>query len=122
MSQAQTNQLPNRRRGGRPRLSEDERRSYRIKIGFTPSQYQTLVERSEAAGLSDVELIRRLAINQQFHTVPSINKSALIELNKIGVNLNQLTKIANSTFDSNFLHSLDEVKAEIKTIAKKLYD
>lgn len=122
MTTAQTNQLSNRRRGGRPRLSEDERRSYRIKIGFTPSQYQTLVDRAEAAGLSDIELIRRLAINQQFHTVPSINRDALIELNKIGVNLNQLTKIANSNTDTNLLHALNEVKAGIKTIAKKLYD
>lgn len=119
MTIAQTNQIPNIRRGGRPRLSEDERRSYRVKIGFTPGQYQTLVDRAEAAGLSDVELIRRLAINQQFYTVPSINRAALADLNKIGVNLNQLTKTANQTSALN-AEVLQEIKAEIKNIAKTL--
>lgn len=122
MEHSQTIEKSKKRRGGRPKLSEDERRSIQIKVGLTPAQYLKIEERAESAGLSDVELIRRLAINQQFHTVPAINRSALIELNKIGVNLNQIAKVANSTSDTNFLNSLDVVRAEIKLIAKRLLE
>ena len=106
------------RKVGRPKLSADERRSFQIKIGFTPGQYEALSERAESAGLSDVELIRRLAVNQQFYSVPSVNRTALIELNKIGVNLNQLTKLANSQPNGLLIESLDHIKADIKAIAK----
>ncbi len=121
MEQTQKLEQQKKRRGGRPRLSLDERRSYQVRIGFTPSQYEKLEERAESAGLNETELIRRLSINQQFCTVPAINRNALIELNKIGVNLNQLTKIANSNSDNNFLRSIDEIKAELKLIAKRLF-
>ncbi len=110
-----------KRRGGRPRLSPDERRSIQIKVGLTPSQYAKIEERADSAGLSDVELIRRLAINQEFHTVPAINRSALIELNKIGGNINQIAKVANSTGHLDNLEELENINAQIRIIANKLY-
>lgn len=122
MEQTQHTEQPRKRRGGRPRLSPDERRSIQIKVGLTPSQYVKIEERAESAGLSDVELIRRLAISQQFHTVPAINRSALIELNKIGINLNQIAKAVNSRADVNFEQALESIKYDIKEIAQKLYE
>lgn len=121
MEQTQHTEQPRKRRGGRPRLSPDERRSIQIKVGLTPSQYVKIEERAESAGLSDVELIRRLAISQQFNTVPAINRSALIELNKIGINLNQIAKAVNSGADVNFEKALESIKYDIKEIAQKLY-
>lgn len=109
-----------KRRGGRPKLTPDERRSIQIKVGLTPAQYEKISERAESAGLSDVELIRRLAINQQFNTIPAINRTALIELNKIGVNLNQIAKVANMRADLNFGQVFEQIKFEFKAIAKKL--
>ena len=122
MEQTHAIEPTKKRRGGRPRLSPDERRSIQIKVGLTPSQYAKIEERADSAGLSDVELIRRLAINQQFHTVPSINRNALIELNKIGVNLNQIARVANSGADVNFQQLVDSIKSDMKEVAKKLYE
>jgi hypothetical protein len=107
-----------KRRGGRPKLSPEERRAYTVRVGFTESQYNKLIERAEAAGLADSELIRRLAINQQFHTVPAINRTALIELNKMGVNLNQIAKAANMKTDLNFGQIFEQVKANLNRLRK----
>lgn len=119
MIQEQTTKIIKKRKGGRPRLSVDERRSYQVRIGLTPAQYLKIEQRAESAGLNEVELIRRLAISQQFYTVPAINRTALVELNKIGVNLNQLTKSANQTSALN-VEAIQQIKAEIKNIAKTL--
>ena len=93
------NSVNKKRRGGRPRLLPCERRSFQVKIGFTPAQFQKLQERCESASLSEPEFIRRLAINQQITTNSKITNAALIELGRIGNNLNQIAKILNSKPD-----------------------
>lgn len=108
------------RRGGRPRLLEEERRCYKIKVGFTPRQYERLAERAEAANLAEPEFIRRLCANQAIHTIPRINADALTELSKIGTNLNQLARVANTTQNVSAISQLEALVAELKSIGKAI--
>ena len=93
------NSINKKRRGGRPRLLECERRSFQIKVGFNESQFKALQERCESANLSEPELIRRLSINQQITTNNKVTNAALVELGRIGNNLNQIAKLLNSKVD-----------------------
>ena len=93
------NSINKKRKGGRPRLLPCERRSYQIKVGFNQAQFEALQERCESANLSEPELIRRLSLNQQITTNSKVTNNALIELGRIGNNLNQISKILNSGVD-----------------------
>lgn len=109
-----------KRQGGRPRLTPDEKRSFQIKVGFTPSQYTTLSNRAEIANLPDCEFIRRVCINQQIYTIPKVNAQALIELQKIGVNINQLTKVSNTSANFNAIAELQKITNELQKIGKTI--
>ena len=93
------NSINKKRKGGRPRLLPEERRSFQIKVGFNQAQFEALQERCESANLSEPELIRRLSLNQQITTNSKVTNAALIELGRIGNNLNQISKILNSGVD-----------------------
>ena len=95
MQSFDSNAINKKRKTGRPRLIEAERRAYSIRPGFNQYEFEKLEQRAEAAGLDISEFVRRLALNQQFHALPTINRQALVELSKIGVNLNQIARIAN---------------------------
>lgn len=109
-----------KRRGGRPRLTPDEKRSFQVKVGFTPSQYQKLAERAETANIPEPEFIRRICINQPIYTIPKVNSAALIELNKIGVNINQLTKISHTIANFNAIAELEKITFELQKIGKQI--
>ena len=93
------NSINKKRKGGRPRLLPEERRSFQIKVGFNQAQFEALQQRCESASLSEPELIRRLSINQQITTNSKVTNAALIELGRIGNNLNQIAKLLNSKVD-----------------------
>ena len=112
------NSINKKRRGGRPRLLADERRSFQVKVGFTPSQYQKLAERAETANIPEPEFIRRVCINQPIYTIPKVNAQALVELNKIGVNINQLTKVSNTSANFNAIAELQKITIELQKIGK----
>lgn len=110
-------------RGGRPRKLDDELRGYVCAVSLNSNEYAKLIERAESVGLGALKMratfVRKLIMNAKINSVPLINKEALAELNKIGQNLNQLTRLANSnaTIDPN---QINQIQAEIKTIGQNL--
>lgn len=80
------------RRGGRPPLLAEERRRNQFTVGYTDAQLAKLEERAEAAGVPEIELIRRLSLNLEFKTIPTANRKAVMELNAIGRNINQVAR------------------------------
>ncbi len=114
------NSINKKRRGGRPCLTAAERRCYKIKTGFTPAEYEKLAARAETANISEPEFIRRICINQPIYTVPAINSQALIELNKIGTNLNQIAKIANTSQSFDAVAELQKLNQELQKIGKQI--
>lgn len=111
-----------KRKGGRPRLIPEERRAFSIRPGFTEHEFSMLEDRAESAGLDLVEFVRRLALNQQFIAVPSINRQALAQLSRIGSHLNQIAKVANSTKNVQpfVANAINSAKVELEKITLTL--
>lgn len=122
MSNETTSQTPKRNRGGRPCKLDSEFRGYNIKVGLNDFEYRKLVERAESVGLGSPrmrsEFVRKLILNSKINSVPMINKSALAQLNKIGNNLNQLARLANSNSPINTaqIAQIAQIHADINTI------
>lgn len=108
------------RKGGRPRLLDEERRAFSVRPGFTEHEFSLLEARAESTGLDPAEFVRRLALNKEFYSVPQINREAIIELIKIGNNLNQVAKVANTTQNKLAIEALGQIKASIDNITLSL--
>jgi len=109
-----------KRRGGRPPLIPAERRRFKIKIGFTTSEFEKLADRAETANVSEPEFIRRICLNQQIYAIPKINAQALTELNRIGNNINQLARRANELNIIPTPRQLDQITHELNQIGKQI--
>ena len=78
----------------RPRLGESERRTCTIGVRVTEAEEAELRERAQAARLSIGAYLRRRALGQRVRMAAELRLGAaeLRELNRIGVNLNQMAR------------------------------
>ncbi|PPD56991.1 MAG: hypothetical protein CTY10_01220 [Methylotenera sp.] len=116
-----SNETKKRRKGGRPRLLNEERRAFSVRPGFNEAEFNKLEDRAEAAGLDLPEFIRRLALNQKFYALPAINKTALVELSRIGNNVNQIARAIK--LDGNAIatqQTLTQLQTHLNDIALQL--
>lgn len=110
--------------GGRPRKTDDEYRGYSIMVSLNEFENAKLQERADSVGLGSQKMrssfIRKLILNAKINSISPISKNAIIELNRIGQNLNQLTKLANSNnqIDPN---QIAQIHAEIRNIGQNLH-
>ena len=112
-----------RRKGGRPRLLNEELRAYSVRPGFNEAEFAKLEDRAEAAGLEIPEFIRRLALNKAFYALPAINKTALAELSRIGNNVNQIARAIKLNGNGNAIatqQTLTQLQNHLNTIALQL--
>ena len=75
----------------RPRLGEEERRTRTVGVRVTEAEAEELQERAQAARLSMGAYLRRRGLGQWVRTTAELR-----ELNRIGVNLNQMARAMNS--------------------------
>ena len=82
----------------RPRLGDEERRTRTIGVRVTEAEAAELAERSHAARLSMGAYMRHRALGQPVRIAPErrLGATDLRELNRIGVNLNQMARVLNS--------------------------
>ena len=82
----------------RPRLGEEERRGRTIGVRVTEAEAEELQERAQAARLSMGAYLRRRALGQRVRmgTERRLGAAELRELNRIGVNLNQMARAMNA--------------------------
>lgn len=93
-----------------------KKRTKEIKIRLSEDEYNALLERKTKARLA--EWLRELALEQAPKAQPkTIDPALLFELNRIGVNLNQIARQCNSQKPSIDLLS---VLAELRNIEKAL--
>ena len=81
----------------RPRLGEEERRTRTIGVRVTEAEAAELRERAQAARLSMGAYLRRRVLGQRVRIAAELRLGAaeLRELNRIGVNLNQIARVLN---------------------------
>ena len=89
----------------RPRLGEEERRTRTVGVRVTEAEETELRERAQAARLSMGAYLRRRALGQRVRMAAELRLGAaelrlgaaeLRELNRIGVNLNQMARAMNA--------------------------
>jgi hypothetical protein len=83
-----------RKKGGRPKLKNDECKSIAIGFRCTQSDCELLKSKADQVGLTVGEYCREAALNKKklVQTAPRINVDVYSELKRIGVNLNQAVK------------------------------
>lgn len=111
---------PTRNRGGRPRLSDDQRKTVRIRVGFTVAEAEQIDELAAEAGVDAFHLIRAAALHLKITAIPTINREALIELNRVGTNLNQAVKRLNSGEDEDLLREILDIQSAIIDLKSSL--
>lgn len=93
-------------------------------IRWSDEEYSFIEKQSELAGVSFGRYVRQVALGER-----SISgerqlqsdglKAAMVELSRIGNNINQIARVANETKLINMVR-IDEIKMELREIGMKL--
>ena len=83
---------------GRPKVSDEKKRSINFTIRVSPEELKKMEDASKISGKSVAVLIRAKLFKGKFPEakIARIEMDTYLELKKIGVNLNQLTRLANA--------------------------
>ena len=88
------------KKGGRPRLPDSEKKSARIEVKCYPDEKSEISRLAKSFGLSisDYMIKRALGKNAGFNHISMLNEIHQLgtELSRIGNNINQLSKHANT--------------------------
>ncbi|OZC01126.1 plasmid mobilization protein [Rubricoccus marinus] len=105
-----------RRRGGRPKKAEATGRTSRVHVLLTAAEKARVRREASAGGLSISEYARRRMLGRS--VVPRVDADAERQLRRIGVNLNQLARVANTSGQVERGDELDLLVTELRrTIA-----
>ncbi|MDD5365362.1 MAG: plasmid mobilization relaxosome protein MobC [Gallionellaceae bacterium] len=89
-----------------------------VKARVSATEAEAIKELAQACGLTVAEYLRRSALRQELRPVskvPPVNLKTAVELGRLGSNLNQLAKAANSgKFGPNFGPRLAEILGNIQ--------
>lgn len=106
----------------RPKCTINNLKVFQVNIRLTLEEQILVESQSKTYGLSVVEYVRKRALNKQLpkHALSPINRELLIELSRIGNNVNQLAKKSNQNFLEKYvfnrdLRELKEILNQIKT-------
>lgn len=108
---------------GRPTKSTDEKRTETARFRVTVSERADLEAKANAAGLDLSEYCRRRALGYRLPAVRTgADERLLLEVNRIGVNLNQIAKAANlgRSLDGMLTATLIDVQRIMATISEEL--
>ena len=102
---------------GRPKKKIEEIKLFQINLRVTLNEQVQLEDAAKSHGLNVVEFIRRRALHKQLpkFSMSGIERDLLIELSRIGNNINQMSKKVNQGNPN--LKGLEE---ELLNLNKKL--
>lgn len=101
-----------RRRGGRPKKTEATGRISRVHVLLTVAEKGRVREAARRGGLSISEYVRRRTLGRP--VTSRVDADAERQLRRIGVNLNQLARVANAAGQVERGADLDVLVAEIR--------
>ena len=104
---------------GRPSRAERENRADRVAFRLTAEELARVQAEAERAGVSVSEYCRAAALGQRVRvrSVPDLS-AALVSLNRVGVNLNQIARGVNR--GQGVPPDLAEVLAEVRAAVERL--
>jgi hypothetical protein len=88
-------------------------------VRFTHEESELLRDQARAAGITRSELIRRRALGQRVQPLARRSDASMInELNRIGVNVNQLTRAVHT--DRDFVRYWQMIGAKLEAVLEKV--
>lgn len=120
---------------GRKPLEPNKKRKNRNRgIPFTEDELKAAKKNAEKFGMNFNAFVRHAAINfctentkkrgqNLVISTPEVNRKTLMELSKIGNNLNQITKSINAkrmVFSEEVMEVLFQVKKQIEAVSKEI--
>ncbi len=98
-------------------------RSYFRSVRLTRGELSSLRARAHAAGLTVSEFLRRVAFGQAIRARRNhLDRDAIYHLSKIGTDLNQLTRVANTTGQLVALELIEPVLEAVRRAIDELGD
>ena len=107
-----------RKRGGRPRLPGEERRAHRIGVSLNEAEREAIAAKAEAVGLRPAAYLRQAGLGARLSA--RVNERAYHQLSRIGVNLNQVARVANRAGRLPELGVLQSLLAEVREIREEI--
>lgn len=104
----------------RPTKAPEEKRTALVRFRVTVLERAMIDEAAAAAGLDPSEFCRRRALSYRIPPARSVADDRLIyEINRIGVNLNQIKRAAHlgKTLEGKLSAALDELAEAMKRVA-----
>ena len=97
----------------RPKKPTTDKRAQGIKARVSPAEHAEILLRAAGANLSSSEFLRRAALSTEVvvHEPASADFETVDQLRRIGVNLNQLARVANKT--GHMPDGLEEALAKV---------
>ena len=108
---AQSGSAPARNKGGRPR---GRRRGEKVEVRVSAAEKLDLRSSAHEAGLTVSEYVRRRSLGQP--VVARADRETRVLLRRIGVNLNQLARAANTSGASASRRQLDDALAALRDV------
>ena len=108
---------------GRPRVDDQDKRIVQVNIRLTEDEYKKASQYAEASHLSPANWIRYKVFNGKFPPMKTspIDAKVFYELNKMGVNLNQIThKINQGEVPKEYLLFTLQVRTKLTEVLKLL--
>ena len=104
----------------RPKKSDAEKRTTQVNLRLTDAEYASLRVAASTAGLSVSDFVRSRAMSYQLRSPrsSSVDPALVSELNRIGVNVNQLARAHHR--DSAFVNYWREVGDELRGILSQV--
>lgn len=107
---------------GRPSKPAEETRSEFVRVRVTSSERDRIERQAEKAGLSLSAYSRKVLLRHRVRpAVTSVDAAALADLNRIGVNLNQIARHLNSrgAVPDDLETTLADIRRAIEMLAER---
>jgi hypothetical protein len=97
------------------RKADTKRKSIYKAIRFTQNEWHKIEQNLKKENLTFSEFARASILNKKIKKTPKAKKELLFELNKIGNNLNQITRLVNEkkAIDLQTLKAIFEIKEQL---------
>lgn len=109
---------PTRRPGGRPKMKPGEGRTAQIHVLLTEAERERIRTWAADTQLTVSDFVRRRALGRPI--LPRVDGEARRQLRRIGVNLNQLARVANTAGQLTHEDALRATVEEIRAVLRAL--
>lgn len=106
----------------RPEKHEYEKRSQQVKIRLTMAEQEHLRSQASTCGQNVAEYVRHRVMGHRVESParPKFNPTLVSEINRIGVNVNQLSRAVH--MDREFVKYWQDIGTQLEAVLDKLVD